>query len=119
VTETVDLNGDGRLEQATYHWVSDYDGLWQTLSLYERDNQGAWQPTQVFTAATTGAPSAGLSLQDVDDDGRIEVVECATSFLLTYDLAEMEEWPSMQPDCTVYDWDYVTSTYKPRLDGER
>jgi photosystem II stability/assembly factor-like uncharacterized protein len=115
VTETVDLDGDGDLERAVYHWVPDCDGLWQTLTIYDRDKGGAWQPTQVFTAAVTGAPSAGLSLQDVDDDGRFEVVECATFFLLTSDLAEIEEWPSMQPRCTIYGWDYVSRRFKPHF----
>ena len=103
LTETLDLDGDGDLEQTVYRWVPNYDGLWQTLTLYDRDTQGAWQPTQVFTAAITGSPSAGLFMQDVDDDGRIEIIECETSFLLTHDLTEAQEWPSMQPDCTVID----------------
>jgi hypothetical protein len=102
LTETLDLDSDGDLEQAVYRWVTNYDGLWQTLTLYD-DAQGTWQPTQVFTAAVTGAPSEGLFMQDLNDDGRIEIIKCETSFLLTLDLTEAQEWPSMQPDCTVID----------------
>jgi hypothetical protein len=112
VTETVDLDGDGDLEQVVYRWLPDCRGLWQTLTTYDRDAQGAWQPTQVFTTAFTGV-SSGLSLQDVDDDGRPEVVECATSFLLRHPLEG--EWPSMQPRCTICGWDYISRRFKPHF----
>lgn len=104
VTKTMDLNSDKMPEQLAYHWSTDSQGLWETLAIYPHDGAGAMQPTQVFTVAIAGVPGEGFSLQDTDDDGRMEVMTCETAFTLT---ASMDgEWPSMGPVCTVHSWDH-------------
>jgi hypothetical protein len=113
ITETVDLNRDGKIERTILQWEPGWGGLWQTLSIYARNAQGQWQPTQVITAAFTGMSSAGVFLRDADDDGHLEVVQCTTAFNLQVDL-QGSEWPSMQPHCIVYQWDSATRTFKPQ-----
>jgi photosystem II stability/assembly factor-like uncharacterized protein len=117
VTETVDLDGDGTVGRFVQRWVPNADGLWQRLAIYTRDAQGKWQSTRVFTAGFTGIPSTGISLEDVDGDDAVEIVQCTVSFHLQLELW-VDEWPSTQPHCIVYHWDPVTRTFTPQMDEE-
>lgn len=94
---------------AVQSWEANPDGLWQTLSIYDGD---AISPTQVFTAAFTGAPGAGVWLQDIDGDGQFEVKECDTGFDLVFVL-QFTERTSTLPECTIYQWDPSTRKFRP------
>ncbi len=97
VTETLDLDGDGAMEQAVFRYDQDCDATWHILSLYEA---GQAEPIGVFTATVTGAPTPSLSLRDVDLDGMAEVVNCSTAFLPEARLAV--EWVQfIAPRCEV------------------
>jgi hypothetical protein len=94
---------------AVQGWAANQDGLWQTLSIYDGD---ARSPTQVFTAAFTGVPDAGVWLQGIDGDGQLEVKDCDTRFELTFNLRFTEDLSNL-PVCTIYRWDPSTRQFRP------
>jgi hypothetical protein len=94
---------------AVQSWEANPDGVWQTLSIYDGDTIS---PTQVFTAAFTGVPGAGVWLQDTDGDGEVEVKDCDTGFSLAVAL-QFTEQTSVLPECTMYRWDSSTRKFRP------
>ena len=94
---------------AVQSWEANPDGVWQTLSIYGGDTIS---PTQVFTAAFTGVPGAGVWLQDTDGDGEVEVKDCDTGFSLAVAL-QFTEQTSVLPECTMYRWDSSTRKFRP------
>jgi hypothetical protein len=76
------------ISQTVYFW----DGAQYTPTLQTELEPGYTLDTRPLTETL-----------DLDGDGRIEIIACETSFLITYELTEAEEWPSMQPRCTVID----------------
>jgi hypothetical protein len=46
-------------------------------------------------------------------DGRVEIVQCTTSFTLSVQLG-IDGWPSTLPVCTVYNWNPATRDFEPR-----
>ncbi len=110
VTETLDLNRDGKQEMIVSRWSTDRWDLQQSLTIYTLDDEGTWQSAQAFTA-TIMAQSAGISLEDVNGDGQLDIVQCTNAFPSTITL---DTWPTLEPPvCTIYRWDPAARAFVP------
>jgi photosystem II stability/assembly factor-like uncharacterized protein len=120
VTKTIDLDGDGVLEQVVRRWDIIPDP-WtppeQSLSIYQRNEQGEMEHVQDLTAPFTGSPAEGILLQDTDGDGRTEILYCTTSSLSDFYMDHDDDWPTLEISCTAYRWNPDERLFMPDPTG--